>query len=212
MTLNYAVALAAMVGMLCLPAFAADPAPASAKPVTAEAKAAEASKATATPAAPVASGTPTGVAVDASTQCEVVAASNAAEIAELKKQIQALQQQILNQPALANAGMKDYSIRIKNLPKGSYRDRCFACMTAADEDGERVLLCTCPVGDNGFERLSITLSMCHPDEEISYCSGMLMCGPCKLNNNLRNDLPAEKSGNPSNSERLDDFLNKTKKK
>lgn len=210
MTLNYAVALAAMVGMLCLPAFAADPTPASAKPVTAEAKAAEASKATATPAAPVASGTPTGVAVDASTQCEVVAASNAAEIAELKKQIQALQQQILNQPALANAGMKDYSIRIKNLPKGSYRDRCFACMTAADEDGERVLLCTCPTGENTFDRLQLMLSKCHPEEEISYCAGMLMCGSCNLNNNLRNDLPGEKKTEPSNTDRLNQFLNDKK--
>ncbi len=163
-------------------------------------------KTTTAPAAMTA-GTPTGVSVDASSQCEVVAASNAAEIVELRKQIQALQAQILNQPNLANASVKDYSIRFKHLPPGSYRDRCFACMTAADEDAERVLLCTCPTGENSFDRLSLILSKCQPEEEISYCAGMLMCGPCHLNNNLRKELPTEKTTVPSDAERLDKFLN-----
>lgn len=205
------VAVAVLLSMLVQPVLAAET-PKTPEPVAAAAKAAvgkEAAKDKATPAP--AAGTPTGVAVDASNQCEVVAASNAAEIAELKKQIQALQQQILNQPALATAGMKDFGIRIKNLPRGSYRDRCFACMTAGDEDGERVLLCTCPVGDNTFERLSITLGMCHPDEEISYCSGMLMCGACKINNNLRNELPDSKTEGGTNAEQLEKFLLDKKK-
>ncbi|MBP7252351.1 MAG: hypothetical protein KBA75_02565 [Alphaproteobacteria bacterium] len=204
---KFAIAVAVLFGMLALPAGAAEAPMVSTQTATPIAKAADA-KDKAAPAA--ATGTPTGVAVDASAQCEVVSASNAAEIAELRKQIQALQAQILNQPTLVNSGMKDYSIRIKNLPRGSYRDRCFACMTAGDEDGERVLLCTCPVGDNSFERLSITLSMCHAEEEISYCSGMLMCGPCKINNNLRNELPGEKTGTPTDAERLEKFLKEKK--
>lgn len=201
------VAVAVLFGMLAVPVGAAE-APKVSTPAAAPiAKAADSKDGAKDKAA---AGTPTGVAVDASSQCDVISASNAAEIAELRKQIQALQQQILNQPGLVNAGMKDYSIRIKNLPRGSYRDRCFACMTAGDEDGERVLLCTCPVGDNSFERLSITLSMCHPEEEISYCSGMLMCGPCKINNNLRNELPGEKTSTPTDAERVEKFLKEKK--
>jgi hypothetical protein len=204
--------VAVLLGMLALPVIAAEaPRVATTTPLatTASPVAVDGVQAKATPV-PSAAGTPTGVAVDASSQCEVVAASNAAEIAELKKQIMALQQQILNQSGVAGAGMKDYSIRIKNLPRGSYRDRCFACMSAADEDGERVLLCTCPTGDNTFDRLSITLSKCHAEEEISYCAGMLMCGPCHLNNNLRNELPEQKKSDSSNVDNLDKLLNPKK--
>jgi len=124
----------------------------------------------------------------AAAQCGIEQVGNAAEIEALKRQVTSMQTmlQMQQQPM---ADKRDYGIRIKNLPAGSYRDRCVACVTAADEDGERVLMCSCPTPTNRMERLSIVLSLCGPQEDISLCGGMLMCGVCKVSNNLQQSFP-----------------------
>lgn len=124
----------------------------------------------------------------AAAQCGIEQVGNAAEIEALKRQVTSMQTmlQMQQQPV---AGKGDYRIRTKNLPAGTYRDRCIACVTAADEDGERMLMCSCPTPENRMERLSLVLSLCGPQEDISLCGGMLMCGVCRVSTNLRQSLP-----------------------
>ncbi len=131
-----------------------------------------------------------GVPVSAGDVCAIQATEQQAQIQALQSQIDALKQQIINNQTSGTqtgvtgglpAGIPDLSIRSKNLPKGNYRERCFSCLTMPDEDGERVLMCTCPVGETGFERLSVNLTNCKGGQEIAYCGGMLVCGTCLIN-------------------------------
>jgi len=163
--------------------------------------------ATVTPATPPAP--PAAPAAPATTeQCEIAApAGSSAQVDALQKQIDSLQQQVTQKQTLPAAPqIKDLAIRTKNLPSGNYRERCFACLTTADEDGERVLMCTCPISQTSFGRLSIALSMCAAGEEISYCSAMLVCGPCKISGDLNKALP--KPVDNTNSGRIEQFLQK----
>lgn len=126
--------------------------------------------------------------------CAIQATEQQAQIQALQAQIDALKNQITmqqggvaSQPAGVGAlpaGLPDLAIRSKNLPKGNYRERCFSCLTMPDEDAERVLMCTCPVGQHGLERLSVNLTNCKQGEDISYCNGMLVCGTCLIKQNL----------------------------
>ncbi len=70
-----------------------------------------------------------------------------------------------------------WKISTKNLPPGSYRERCFGCLTQPGEEGGRVLNCVCPV-KSGTERLTVNLDTCKAGEEITYCADMLICGKC----------------------------------
>ncbi len=183
------------LGLGCMPLAQAAEQPA-AKPAAAVTQAAP----TAAPAAPA---TPT-----TTEQCEIAApAGSSPQVDALQKQIDSLQQQVTQKQTLPAAPkIKDLSIRTKNLPGGNYRERCFACLTTADEDGERVLMCTCPISQTSFGRLSIVLSMCGTGEEISYCSGMLVCGSCKISGDLNKALPTPVDN--TDSGRIEQFLQK----
>lgn len=161
------------------------------------------------PAVPVSQQTPPVPATAGSEQCELSAASKTADTAALQQQITDLQQQLAAQKSGAvpvkDFQNQDIGIRIKNLPPGSYRDRCFACMTAPDEDGGRMLLCTCPTGPRSLDRLILTLNNCKPGEDIALCAGMLVCGPCKASNNLGRQLPPVNQ-NATDSQKLDDLF------
>lgn len=147
-----------------------------------------------------------GVPVSAGDVCAIQATEQQAQIQALQSQIDALKQQLINnqtsgaQSGVSSglpAGIPDLSIRSKNLPKGNYRERCFSCLTMPDEDGERVLMCTCPVGETGFERLSVNLTNCKGGQEIAYCSGMLVCGTCLINQGVGSE-PETKAGDDLN--------------
>ncbi len=129
--------------------------------------------------------------------CAIQATEQQAQIQALQAQIDALKQQIVNNQAGGTisggassmpAGVPDLAIRTRNLPEGDYRERCFACISAPDEEGQRVLMCTCPVGQTGMERLSVNLSSCPKNQKISYCDGMLVCGVCLLKKNFGEDI------------------------
>mgnify|MGYP003393205597 CR=1 FL=1 len=82
---------------------------------------------------------------------------------------------------------KEYRVTTKDLPGGDYRERCFACVLMPGEDGERQLSCVCPI-NNTFARLNLAVKQCGADEKVSFCGGMLICGPCKINNQLGGEL------------------------
>lgn len=138
----------------------------------------------ATPIAPVAAGD----------VCAIQATEQQAQIQALQAQIDVLKNQIaMQQGGLSEAPqgkVLDLSIRTKVLPPGNYRERCFACLTMPDEDGERILACTCPVGESGFDRPMVNLSSCKAGQEISYCGGMLVCGTCLINQGVGSEPPS----------------------
>lgn len=139
----------------------------------------------ATPIAPVAAGD----------VCAIQATEQQAQIQALQAQIDALKNQIVvQQGGLSEAPqgkVLDLAIRTKNLPPGNYRERCFACLTMPDEDGERILACTCPVSESGFDRPMVNLSSCKTDQEVSYCGGMLVCGKCLINQGIGSEPPSD---------------------
>ncbi len=97
--------------------------------------------------------------------------------------------------AASNNNMKDLfaktqamAVSLKNLPSGTYRERCFACLTGPNEDFVRALSCVCPTSDKAFSRISIPLNQCKADENIALCGGMLICGKCELNDNLAKEM------------------------
>lgn len=138
-----------------------------------------------TPIAPVAAGD----------VCAIQATEQQAQIQALQAQIDALKNQIaVQQGGLSEASqgkVLDLAIRTKNLPPGNYRERCFACLTMPDEDGERILACTCPVGESGFDRPMVNLSSCKAGQEVSYCGGMLVCGTCLINQGVGSEPPSD---------------------
>lgn len=92
----------------------------------------------------------------------------------------------------------------KNLPAGNYRERCFACLTMPDEDGERQLSCVCPA-KVGIERITVSLQNYVEGQEISYCYGALVRGACMLTENASVDKA--KSSNNSTDAATNNFLN-----
>jgi hypothetical protein len=144
----------------------------------------------ATPAAPAA-------------QCDLAGGAAGTDNAALQQQITELKQQLATQTGLPKAGAppRDMAIRFKNLPAGTYRTRCFACLTLPDEDGERLLMCTCPVG-NRLPRLSLALTGCAPTEPITFCGDKLQCAPC----NLPAPMPALPAANESDTDKINRLL------
>jgi hypothetical protein len=147
------------------------------------------------------------VPADPNATCAI--GGDASQLALLQQQVSQLQAQLTtNSQAMKGQSQSKYGI--KNLPSGNYRERCFACGRVPGEDGEPVLSCICPSGQMDFAGLMLDLSQCQEGQEVSYCGSMLVCGPCKLDNNLgREPLPSQTQ---SDSERLDKSLGLDRKK
>lgn len=114
------------------------------------------------------------------------------------------------QPAAPNAAANVKALSAmrrvskKNLPAGNYRERCFACLTMPDEDGERQLSCVCPA-KQGIERMTVSLQNYVEGQEISYCYGSLVRGSCMLTENVVSDKDKAKNG--ANDNAANNFLN-----
>ena len=93
-----------------------------------------------------------------------------------------------------------WRVSTKNLPPGNYHERCYACMTKPNNDGERELSCVCP-GKVYEERMSVTLDGCREGTEVSYCAGVLVCGKCMFSEDT-STAPAAKSAEDQNTTRL----------
>lgn len=91
-----------------------------------------------------------------------------------------------------------------NLPAGNYRERCFACLSMPDEDGERQLSCVCPA-KQGVERIAVSLKNYTEGQEVSYCYGALVRGACLLTENVVVDK--DKAKNSANDAATNNFLN-----